>query len=618
MLKGYRGMIARVDLTSGRTSQEPLDEGSARKFIGGVGMAAKILWDETNAKTPSLSPESPLVFMTGPLTGTSLPKSSRYILAGISPLTGIWGQAHGGGAFPDELRHAGFDGIVVTGQADKAVYLWVHDQKVELRSAEHLWGKDTYATADLLLKETDAKASPACIGPAGEKGVRFASVISDGKEGRAAARCGLGALMGSKRLKAVVARGTQPIRFDNEEKFNECVKRILTAFPIKKAEEAKENHIRMFTHFFTLGRVPVKNFSLGVFEAGKKYVEDMRNATQFRCKHCPYDCTESYLTKNGERHMVWEAWGPLGTNCLIADPGAMQEAYALCNRYGMDTISIGVVMSFAMECFEKGLITKKDTDGIDLCWGNSAAMVEMVRKIGEREGLGRYLGEGVKEAADQIGGRAHEFAMHVKGMELPAHEPRAANGTALGYATGSIGAAHMEASGSQNLENWLEIAQPLTFPELGLTKAQTRFDQGGKGEIVAKTQDFGCLLDSITVCLFLSLHQWVQPSHYVDLLNHAVGWDMDKEELLLIGERIFNLKRMFSVRRGISRKDDTLPPRILTHRLTEGGTKGNLPFLGLMLSEYYSARGWSEEGIPNREKLIQLGLKECLSSRGMK
>jgi len=309
---------------------------------------------------------------------------------------------------------------------------------------------------------------------------------------------------------------------------------------------------------------------------------------------------------------VWVAWGPLGTNCLVDNPEAMQEAYTLCNRYGMDAISIGAVMSFAMECFENGLITKKDTGGIDLRWGNARAMVAMVKQIGEREALGKLLGEGVKRAAEQIGGMAHEFAMHVKGMELPAHEPRAANGTALGYATGSIGAAHMEASGSQNLENWLEIAHPLTFPELGFTKALNRFDTQGKGAIVAKTQDFGCLLDSITVCLFISLHQWVQPSHYAELLCHAVGWEMDKEELLVTGERIFNLKRMFSVRRGISRKDDMLPPRILTHKLAEGGTRGNLPFLGLMLNEYYATRGWSEEGIPARETLTRLDLNECL------
>ncbi len=612
MFKGYMGTIARVDLTTEKISYEPIDEGVARKYIGGVGLAAKILWDETKADTVPLSPENLLIFMAGPLTGTNLPKSSRYILAGISPLTGIWGQAHAGGSFPDELRHAGFDGIVIRGQAERSVYLWVHDQKVEIRDAGHLWGKDTYEAADLLRKETEGRASPACIGQAGERGVKFASVISDGKAGRAAARCGLGALMGAKRLKAIVARGVQPIRFNDEEKFNEGIRKILSLFPVKKPEEALEAHVALFKNFFKLGRVPVKNFSEGTFEAGIKYVEDMRKAKQYHCRHCPYDCTESYMTSNGERHMVWEAWGPLGTNCLIDDPKALQKAYALCNRYGMDAISIGAVMSFAMECFEKGLITKKDTDGIELCWGNGQAMVEMVRKIGEREGLGELMGEGVKRAAERIGGRAFEYAMHVKGMELPAHDPRAANGTALGYATGSIGAAHMEASGSQNLENWLEVDQPKTFEELGFPVALTRFDVKGKGAIVAKTQDFGCLLDSITVCLFLSLHQWVQPSDYVELLNHAVGWDMDKEEFLLAGERIFNLKRMFSVRRGISRKDDTLPPRILTHKLMEGGTKGNLPFLGFMLNEYYSTRGWSEEGIPTREKLIQLGLKECL------
>jgi aldehyde:ferredoxin oxidoreductase len=612
MLKGYMGTIARVDLTNKKINYEPLNDELARKYLGGVGLAAKILWDETGASTEPFSPENPLVFMTGPLTGTNLPKSSRYILAGLSPLTGIWGQAHGGGSFPDELKHGGFDGIVIEGESESPVYLWVHDGKIEVRDATHLWGKDAYETGELVRKETEERASPACIGQAGEKLVRFASVMSDGKDGRAAARCGLGALMGSKRLKAVVARGTQPVRFHNEEKFNEGVKRILTSFPIRKSEEAHEAHMAMFRKFFTLGRVPVKNFSQGSFEAGLKYVEDMRHARQFHCKHCPYDCTESYLTPEGERHMVWEAWGPLGTNCLIDDPKTLQQAYALCNRYGMDAISIGVVMSFAMECFEKGLITKEDTDGIELRWGNGPAMVEMVRRIGERKGLGELLGEGVKRAAERIGGRAQEYAMHVKGMELPAHEPRAANGTALGYATGSIGAAHMEASGSQNLENWLEVDQPRTFPEIGFPVALTRFDVEGKGAIVAKTQDFGCLLDSITVCLFLSLHQWVQPSHYAELINHAVGWDMDREEFLRTGERIFNLKRMFSVRRGISRKDDALPPRILTHRLTDGGTKGNLPFLGLMLNEYYLARGWNEEGIPTREKLSELDLKECL------
>ena len=501
---------------------------------------------------------------------------------------------------------------MVTGRADEPVYLWLHNQKAEIREAGHLWGKDTYEIADLLRQETDPKACPACIGPAGERWVRLAGIMNDGKQGRAAARCGLGALMGSKNLKAIAVRGTLPLSFHDKEKLSEGARQILKLFPVKKREEAIETHIAMFKNFFKFGRVPVKNWSEGVFEAGYVYPDDMRNAIQMHCKRCPYECTESYLTTSGQRHMVWEAWGPLGTNCLIANPEALQEAYTLCNKYGIDAISVGAVVSFAMECFEKGLITTDDTGGIELTWGNHRAMIEMVRQIGEGEGFGELLGEGVKRASERIGGLAHEYAMHVKGLELPAHEPRATAGLALGYATGSIGAAHMEASGSQNLENWLEVDNPRAAPELGFDTCLNRFDTEGKGAIVAKTQDFGCLLDSLTVCLFLSLHQWVQPSQYTALINHATGWDMTPDELMLAGERIFNMKRMISVRRGISRKDDILPPRILTQKLTEGGTRGNLPRLGAMLNEYYAFRGWSEEGIPTREKLIQLGLEECL------
>ena len=612
MLKGYT-KIAHVDLTRSKIWYESIDADTARKYIGGAGLAAKILWDETTADTEPLSPENLLIFMTGPLTGSKSPKSSRYILAGISPLTGIWGQAHGGGKFPDELRHAGFDGIVVRGQSSRPVYLWAHDQELEIRDAGHLWGKDTYETADLLRKETDGKASPACIGQAGEGLVRFASVVNDGRDGRTAARCGLGAVMGSKKLKAVVARGTLPLPLYDEEKLGEVTKKILTEFPPKKGKEALESHMNMFHGFFKMGRTPVKNFSEGTFEAGHKLVDEMQKATPYHCRHCPYECTESHMTPDGERHMVWESWGPLGTGCLIDDPEANQHAYSLCNRYGMDAISTGVVMSFAMECFEKGLITKADADGIELTWGNAKAMVEMVKKIGEREGLGRLLGEGVKRAADSIGGLAHEYAMHVKGQELPAHDPRATTGTALAYATGSIGTGHMEAVGGQMLENWFNLPDPRTSEELGVPVALHRHDVEGKARLIATTQDFGCMHDCMTTCLFLSVHQFVQPSHFVELLNSAVGWDMDTKEFMLTGERIFNLKRMFSVRRGISRKDDTLPARILTRKLVyEDGTEGILPFLGLMLNEYYSHRGWSEEGIPTREKLTQLGLEECL------
>lgn len=611
MLYGY-SKILHLDLTSGDISYEQINEDVARKYIGGVGLAAKMLWNDTKASTVALSPESPLIFMTGPLTGTSVPKSSRYIVAGISPLTNIWGQAHSGGGFADELRHAKIDGIVVTGQASKPVYLWIHNGEAELRDARHIWGKDTYEVSEILQRETDPGASVACIGTSGEKLVKFAAIMNDGQQGRAAARCGMGALMGSKKLKAIAVRGTSPIMLYDSGRLKQQAQAILASSPLKKPEVSLEEAKHVFYNFIERGRVSTKNYSVGMYDAAHVYPDEIPHMQPLHCKRCPWSCLESLKTPSGERHMVWEAWGPLGAQCSIANPRAMQEAYSLCNRYGLDTISTGVVISFAFECFEKGLITKKDTDGIDLSWGNHEAVVELVKNIGERRGFGDMLAEGVKIAAEKIGGVASEYAMHVKGLEFPAHDPRCMPTHALDYATGCIGASHMEAVAADHLENWMELdPPPRTAPELGFPIAFKRFDEVGKGTLVARTQDVGALVDSLTVCLYLSLMQWVQPSQYAELLNSACGWDMDKDELLQVGERIFNLRRMFSVRRGISRKDDTLPARILTQKL-EGGTRGYIPHLGLMINEYYSARSWNEIGIPSEDKLVELDLQECI------
>ncbi|MFH1651680.1 MAG: aldehyde ferredoxin oxidoreductase family protein [Chloroflexota bacterium] len=611
MPDGYTGRIARVDLTTGKISDDVIDDALARKYLGGVGIAARILWEETGRDTAPLSPENRLVFMTGPLAGSSAPKSSRYIVAAISPLTGIWGNAHSGGSFADELRHAGFDGIVVEGQSERPVYLWLHDNQVEIRDAAHLWGKDTYETSDLLKKETDAKASPACIGVAGEKLVNLAAIMNDGKEGRAAARCGLGAVMGAKKLKAVVARGTLPLRFHDEARLKKGARRIVELFPPKEMDGSYEGGPLMY-RFFDYGRIPVKNWSAGTFEAGKVYVDDLAKMKATYCRRCAYGCGESHETPEGERHVVYQAWGPMGTSCLIANPEALQQAFGICQRYGMDAISTGAVVAFAMECFENGLITENDTGGIALNWGNHEAMIETVRRIAEREGFGEVLGHGVRRAAEIIGGNAADYAMHVKGLEFPAPDPRSGAGLALGYATGSIGATHMETHAAIHLENLFEDKITRASPELGYPEVMDRFDEKGKGRLVARSQDFACLLDSMTLCLFLSLHQWAQPSHYVEMLNAATGWDIDLEEFLRTGERIFNLKRMFNVRRGISRRDDTLPARILTQRLPDGGTRGYVPDLEAMLTDYYTARDWSEEGVPNPRKLKELDLEDCI------
>lgn len=612
MLGGYNSRILWIDLTKGEVKSD-FDEGIARKYVGGVGLAAKILWDKTTADTKPLSPESQLIFMTGPLTGAAVPKSSRYIVAGISPLTEIWGEAHSGGDWADELKHAGFDGIVLQGVASKPVYLWLHDGEVELRDASHLWGKDTYEVEELLREETDDRASVATIGPAGEKLARIACIMNDGKKGRAAARCGLGALMGSKRLKAIVVRGTLSLKVHDEAKLKESVARIYASSPVKKHEEVIDIEVERLKSFMTVGGAPVKNWKQGMFAPYYKLAEELYKTKPLFCRHCSYCDMESKQTETGERHMVWEHLGPFGTNCLIDNAEALQQAYTLCNRYGLDTISTGGVISFAMECFEKGLISEKETEGIDLSWGNHRAMLEMIRKIGEREGFGYLLGEGVKRAAEHVGGIASEYALHVKGLELPAHDPRAANSFAVMYATSSLGACHTDAVGATLVEDYIPgYAGALLFPELGYATRLSRFETKGKGELTAKMQHFKCMVDSLVVCMFLINHQRVQASHFVELLNSITGWDMDLAEFMKTGERIFNLKRMFNVRRGISRKDDVLPPRILTHKRGEGGAAEHLPNLGAMLSEYYAYRGWSEEGIPTREKLAELGLLDML------
>jgi aldehyde:ferredoxin oxidoreductase len=510
-------------------------------------------------------------------------------------------------------------GVVIRGQAEKPVYLWIHDGKAEIRDAGNLWGTDTYEVEDLLRKETDEKASVVTIGRAGERLVRFAAIINDGKKGRAAARCGLGALMGSKKVKAIVTRGTLKIPVFDEAKLEEVTKRVYASCPIRKFDDSIDDYVEELKIAVKKGDLPVKNWQEGTFEPAYKFVDDLRNTKMGYCKLCPYSDTESMYNSNGERHMLWEHWGPLGTNCLIGDVEALQSAFSLCQRYGMDTISTGGVMAFAMECFEKGLITEKETGGIELTWGNHRAMVEMVRRIGEREGLGWLLGEGTRRAAEQIGGTASEYAIHVKGLEFPMHDPRVAVGFAIQYATGSIGATHSEAQfSSYFIEDYLYVnprdeRRLLDILEVfGYPARLDRFQSEGKGKMIARMQNFGAMLNSLTVCSFMLEYQRVLPSEFIELLNSITGWDMDFEEFLKTGERICNLTRMFNVRRGISRTDDTLPARILTHKRGTGNAADNLPDLEPMLNEYYSTKGWSEEGIPTKEKLSELDLKECL------
>lgn len=614
LIGGYAGKILRINLSNGKILRWTVDESLLRKFIGGSGLAAKILFDETGPSIDPFSPENLLIFMTGPVTATKVPLSGRYQVVSKSPLTGIFGESDSGGTWGPELKKAGFDGIIISGRSSKPVYLWISDGEVELRDADHIWGLDTYETDKAIRDETDDKAVVSCIGPAGEKLARISGIFCDGKHGRAAARCGLGAVMGSKRLKAISVRGTGTIEIADLESLEKSVKELASSI----VENARGMHdygtsggMRAIEY---LGDLPIKNWLLGSWEEGAERLSGQTMAEtilsgRYYCSGCIIGCGRE-VSFESEKYGKVEGAGPeyetlamLGANCLIDDLKAVAKANELCNRYGLDTISVGAAVAFAMEAYEHGLISDEDTGGIKLVWGDADALLRMIEKIGKREkGLGWLLGEGVKRASEKIGGLSAEFAIHVKGLELPAHDPRAYYSQGLSYATSNRGACHL-----QSLSHIFE--RSVTLPDLGFPEIQERHSLDRKDELVAKAQNLMCMFDSLKICKFI-LFGGIKPSTIVEWLNWVTGWKMNLEEFMRTGERIYNLKRLYNVREGISRKDDTLPPRILTHKRGEGGSAESLPPLGELLSRYYKYRGWNELGIPEEEKIKELDLTE--------
>ncbi|MGD0625427.1 MAG: aldehyde ferredoxin oxidoreductase family protein [Thermodesulfobacteriota bacterium] len=611
-MKGYTGKILRVDLSKGRVETQALDEGLAKKFIGGSGLAAKILYDETGPETDPLGPENRLIFMTGPFAATPVITSGRHAVVTKSPLTGIFAESDSGGTWGPFLKRAGFDGVVISGKSKKPVYIWVSEGKAEIRDATHLWGKDTYELDAIVRKETRNEAVVASIGPAGEKGVRFASIMNDGKDARAAGRGGAGAVMGSKNLKAIAVHGQQEVEMADPEGLRASLKEI-SPMVAKNAEGMRKNGTAGgVAAFEALGSLPLQNWKYqGRWEqqaakiAGPAMTEKILTGIYY-CEKCVIGCGRRVKIDKGPYAGV-EGAGPeyetialLGSLCLVDDLEAIAKANELCNRFGMDTISCGGSIAFAMEAYEKGLITKKETGELELLWGRGDVVVKMVEKIGKREGLGHLLGEGVRIAAEKIGKNAVEFSPHVKGLEIPGHDPRCYNAGGVSYATSNRGACHL-AGFSHTFERILSL------PEIGIEKPLPRLEVKGKGELAAKTQNVMGLYDALKVCKF-TLFGGLKLTPIAAWYTMVTGVPLDVPELLKIGERIFNQKRLYNVRCGISRKDDTLPARFLTLKRTGEGLTPNLPPLGEMLSEYYQVRGWSEEGIPTPEKLRDLGL----------
>lgn len=609
MMGGYCGKVLRINLDDGSVREQSPDQDLYRKYIGGSGIGARFLYDMTDGDTDPLGPENPLIFMTGPFAGTTVPTSGRHQIIAKSPLTGIYGEGDAGGTWGTGLKRCGYDGIVIEGRSAKPVYIMVREGGAEILDGQSLWGRDTYQTDQLLKGIHGDKVTVSCIGPAGEKQVRLASIMHDGSHARAAGRTGLGAVMGSKRLKAVVVCGRMEIPVADSRGLKRSIKEISPTI-IQKTVGMKQQGTAVGTvGAEKIGDFPLKNWAGSTWDkieniSGQR-MQDTIHTGRYFCSGCIIGCGREVEVREDPYAMKgagpeYETLGTLGGLCLVDNLEAIAYGGELCNRYGIDTISAGSVIAFAMELYERGIINVGHTGGLELDWGSDRAMIEMIHMIGRKEGLGELLGRGVREAARQIGGTAGDYAIHSKGLEFPAHDPRAFNSLALGYATANRGACHL-----QGASYFFE--KTATMPELGIPQPKDRFRADQQGEFQKNTQDLMGLMDSLKVCKF-TLYGGLRTTHIRDWLKYVVGWDMGFEELMTAGERIFNLKRMYNVKCGITRSDDTIPKRILSQPRTRGGAKGNLPPLEPMLDEYYIARGWDKNGIPLEATVDRLNL----------
>lgn len=609
---GYMGKLLRADLTNRTLRDEPLDEDVARAFVGGSGYAARIIHDEVPGDTDPLSPANKLVFMTGPATATSLPTTARYEVCTKSPLTNMWLDASSSGWWARDFKLAGYDGIIVEGKADAPVYLWIKDGKAELRDASALWGLDSDQTQEAIRAELgDPKIKIACIGPAGEKQVPLAAVMND--EQRAAGRGGAGAVMGSKNLKAIAVRGNGKTPVADEARLREITKELrarLAVHPVVSNFTPYGTGFLM-EHGWVTGDVPNKNWAKGVWREGCEALNGRVMAETIlvphaACQGCFIRCARWIKIKEGPFAMEgpgpeYETLAAFGTLLMNDSLEAVCWANDLCNRYGVDTISTGSVIGFAMEAYEKGIITKEEA-GCELTWGNADAIMEMIKQIGEARGLGAVLGKGVKRAAAEIGRGTEAFAVHVKGMEVPYHDPRAYFSMATTYATGPRGACHMHGAS-------FIMEQGAPRPDTGIPPEVDRFDNQGKGILAKLAQDKYSMTGSMVICVMLS--DGMIFADYAAILEAITGEPWTVERVNQTGERITNLQRVFSMKCGITGADDRLPKRLLEPP-DEGSHAGKVPDMAVLLADYYKERGWDETGKPTRAKLEELGLAEIV------
>ena len=600
-MKGYHGKFLEVDLTSKTTQDLPLSEDFCQAYIGGATMAAAFVYDRVSPDTDPLAPENPMVMATGPFTGSPIPMVSRYAVGAISPLTGFWGESTSGGVFPFRLKGSGWDGIIVTGKADGPVYLFLKDGQAEIKDAAALWGKDSYETQKMIKEDlADTKVSVACIGPAGEKLIKYACIMND--KGRAAGRCGMGALMGSKNLKAVVVAGNRRPEIADNAKVGELAKQAVKDINGNLVSVAfREYGTLMYMDMgMTLGDTPAKYFTRSVFPVGAVTGQALRqnySVANYACRGCPIGCGRDLkeykpgLDVDGPEYETTVAFGPL---CMNTDFDTIIEANHLCNVHGIDTISAGVSVAYAIYLYEQGVLTK-DQVGFELKWGDGACILKLVAMIVNQEGIGELISKGTLAMARELG-RDEGEAAQIKGLEIPMHDGRAFHGLAVSYATGPRGACHLKGD-YYNIDLGNMILEYMILPS-------DRLVSEGKGEPAAKFQSFKDLFDALTLCKFAPL----QVPQLCDILNALTGWEFSPEDLLAAGDRSVTIKRAVSNTFGLTREHDTVP-KICLDALEEGTTAGVQPDLEVMLKDYYQYRGWDwETGKPGKEKLIELGL----------
>ena len=618
---GNVGRALWADLSSGKIWEQELPEELYREFVGGYGLAARLIYEWQRPGRDPLEPDSLLAFAAGPLVGSGAPGTSRFTVAGKSPLTGTWGDASAGGFFGPELKAAGYDAILVRGCAHRPVYLTVVDGKANLCDASHLWGLDSYQTEDAIHAEMgDQRVRIACIGPAGESRSLIACIMHD--KGRAAGRSGLGAAMGAKRLKAIAVRGRGRLSVFDPNRVS-----ALRSDFLARLKEHPSHQARTLMTYGTAGNVASnltqgaaapRNWSLGGRESfpqvdlinGENVVKYQQR--RYACHGCPVACGGVLAVAKGpytvaEVHKPeYETLAAFGTLCLNSNVESIIKATDLCNRAGIDTISAGTAVAFALECYENGIITREESDGLELTWGNHEAIVALTEKIARRQGLGAVLADGVRVAAEQIGRGSDRFAVHIHGQEPAFHDPKLCPSRGTSYVADPTPGRHTAGTAA-----WVEMGRYTSpHPGIQLPKVE-RYQYTGKGHIQAVWSNYKQIIEASGLCLSVNGMNFL-----LDRFISAVsGWDFTIEELLVAGERIQQIRHCFNVREGLRPADFKLPDRLIGKPpLTVGPTAGVTIDIDSLVKEYYEAMAWDlETGLPARERLEKLGLEQLMN-----